>query len=305
VSFSGSFRAPLTRDAIGDGGTVFCGSRPLKWEHVPSAGDGHKKCPRDFAESLERPDREQTPPLGQLQDNRSPRPSASVQRLGSRICLRKGCGRSYQPRHGKQRYCQDLECLKEVRRWQAVKRQQRRREQPEVRQQRAAVERERRARQREQRCCGQSLAAERSADSRHTDGAWSRKERNSGPFCDRVGCYEKLRSCSNGQARYCGEDCRRDVARVRDRERKWLARKTPAGRFKRHLEYRARRPAWAVPQEQTADPPACNLALDGDQTVVNSRDLAESRLPCRDLKMVTDDDRETHPDCRPRPPPSS
>ena len=247
------------------------------------------------------------PPLGRLQDNPSPRPSASVQRLGRRICLRKGCGRSYQPRHWKQRYCQDLECLKEVRRWQALKRQQRRRERPEVRRQRAVAERERRARQREQRRCGESIAADRSAadDSRDADGAWSRKERSSEPFCDRVGCYERLRSCSNGQARYCGEDCRRDVARVRDRERKWLARKTLAGRFKRGLEYRARRAACAVSQEQTADSRECNLALDRDETVVHSRDLAEPRLPCRDLKMVTDNDRETHPDRRSRPPPSS
>lgn len=245
--------------------------------------------------------------MGQLQDNPSARPSASVHLLGSRICLRKGCGQTYQPRHWKQRYCQDSECLKEVRRWQALKRQQRRRERPEVRRQRAAEERGRRARQRQERRGGDSVAADRSPvdDSRRVDGAWSRKERSSEPFCDRVGCYETLRSCSNGQARYCGENCRRDVARVRDRERKWLARKTPAGRFKRHLEYRARRAGCTASQEQTADFPESNLALDGDETVVNSRDLAEPRLPCRDLKRVTDDDRETYPDCRSHPPPSS
>lgn len=245
--------------------------------------------------------------MGQLQDNPSARPSASVQRLGPRICLRKGCGRSYQPRHWKQRYCQDLECLKEVRRWQALKRQQRRRERPEVRRQRAAAERERRARQREQRRSGESIAADHSAvdDSRDADGAWSRKERSSEPFCDRVGCYERLRSCSSGQARYCGEDCRRDVARVRDRERKWLARKTLAGRFKRQLEYRARRAACAVLPEEVAEPRGRNMPIDCDETVVNSPDLAEPRLPCRDLKRVTDDDRETHPDRRSRPPPSS
>lgn len=245
--------------------------------------------------------------MGHLQDNSSSRLCGSSHRLGPRICLRKGCGRSYHPRHWKQRYCQDLDCLKEVRRWQALKRQQRRREQPEVRQQRAAAERERRARQREERRCGESVAAERSAvdDSRDTDGAWSRKERSSEPFCDRVGCYERLRSCSNRQARYCGDDCRRDIARVRDRERKWLARKTLAGRFKRHLEYQARRAASATSQKQTADSRKSSLALDRDETVVNSRDLAEPRLPCGDLKMVTDDDRETHPDRRPHPPPSS
>ena len=263
-----------------------------------------EKCPRDFGESLGRPRREQTPPLGQLHDNPSARPSAS-NRLGSRVCLRKGCGQSYQPRHWKQRYCQEPECLKEVRRWQAAKRQQRRRKRPEVRHRQAAAERARRARQREARRSGE-VAANGSAvaDARDASGAWSRKGRSSAPFCDRVGCYEPLQPCSNGQARYCGEDCRRDVARVRDRERKWLARKTLAGRFKRRLEYRARRADCAAPQAQTADPLERKAAPDCHQTVVNSRDDAEPRLPCRDLKEVTDDDRETHPDRRSRPPPS-
>ena len=261
-----------------------------------------ERCPKDFGESLGRPHREPAPPLGQLQDNPSALPSASSRRLGPRVCLRTGCGRSYQPRHWKQRYCQEPECLEEVRRWQAAKRQQRRRERAEVRQQQAAAERERRARQREKRRGGDSVAPPADGSRR---GAWSRKERSSAPFCDRVGCYERLRSCSSGQARYCGEDCRRDVARVRDRERKWLARKTPAGRFKRRLEYQARRAACAVLPEQAADPRDRNMRIDCDETVLNSRDLAEPRLPCHDLKMVTDDDRETHPDRRSRPPPSS
>ena len=45
-----------------------------------------------------------------------------------RICLRKGCGRKYQPRRWNQRYCQDPECLREVRRWQAARRQAKRRQ---------------------------------------------------------------------------------------------------------------------------------------------------------------------------------
>jgi hypothetical protein len=265
-----------------------------------------EKCPRDFGESLGRPRREQGPPLGRLQDNSRPRLCGRGHRLGARICLRKGCGRTYQPRHWKQRYCQEPECLKEVRRWQAVKRQQRRRERPEVRQQRAAAERERRARQRKQRRCDDSVTADRFGDDpRDADGPWSRMRRNSAPFCERVGCYEGLRSCSGGQARYCGDDCRRATTRVRDRQRKWLARKTPAGRFKRHLEYQSRRAARAAPHGQTADSRRRNLAIDCEETVVDYRDLAEPRLPCRDGKMVSGDDRETHPDRRSHPPPPS
>ena len=44
--------------------------------------------------------------------------SASGGRLGWRSCLRKGCGRRFQARRYNQRYCQDPECLREVRRWQ-------------------------------------------------------------------------------------------------------------------------------------------------------------------------------------------
>ena len=60
-------------------------------------------------------------------------------------------------------------------------------------------------------------------------------------FCDRPGCYEARRPSSRdarpvtaatNAARRCGKCC--------DRERKWLSRKTPAGRFKRRLEYQAR-----------------------------------------------------------------
>ena len=73
--------------------------------------------------------------------------SASCRRLGWRSCLRKGCGRRYRAQHPKQRYCQQPDCLREVRRWQATKRQQKRRASAEGRQQHAQAERERRARQ--------------------------------------------------------------------------------------------------------------------------------------------------------------
>ena len=48
--------------------------------------------------------------------------------LARGLCLRKGCGRKYQPRRWNQRYCQDPECLREVRRWQAARRQAKRRQ---------------------------------------------------------------------------------------------------------------------------------------------------------------------------------
>jgi hypothetical protein len=63
-----------------------------------------------------------------------------------RPCLRKGCGRQYQPRCWNQRYCQDPECQRELRRWQAARRQAKRRQDPRVKVRHAQAEKERRQR---------------------------------------------------------------------------------------------------------------------------------------------------------------
>jgi hypothetical protein len=60
------------------------------------------------------------------------------------MCLRKGCGQKYLPRCWNQHYCQDPECLREVRRWQAAKRQAKRRLDEAVKTQHAEAERVRR-----------------------------------------------------------------------------------------------------------------------------------------------------------------
>src|SRR5438552_18050980 len=63
-----------------------------------------------------------------------------------RVCLRKGCGRQYQPRRWNQHYCQDPECLRLVRRWQAAKRQAKRRQDDAIKAEHAKAERVRRQR---------------------------------------------------------------------------------------------------------------------------------------------------------------
>src|SRR5271170_4259675 len=63
-----------------------------------------------------------------------------------RVCLRKGCGRKYQPRRWNQHYCQDPECLRLVRRWQAARRQAQRRQDEAAKAQHAEAERVRRQR---------------------------------------------------------------------------------------------------------------------------------------------------------------
>ena len=71
---------------------------------------------------------------------------ASPRRPRARICLRKGCGQKYLPRRWNQHYCQDPQCLREVRRWQAAKRQARRRQDETVKTQHADAQRARRQR---------------------------------------------------------------------------------------------------------------------------------------------------------------
>jgi hypothetical protein len=58
--------------------------------------------------------------------------------------MRKGCGRKYQPRRWNQRYCQDPQCLREVRRWQAARRQAKRRQDARAKAQHAQAEKQRR-----------------------------------------------------------------------------------------------------------------------------------------------------------------
>ena len=190
--------------------------------------------PERFCRSLGRPRREQILPLGHLQHTRCHSCFTSGRRLGPRICLRRGCHRVFQARCWNQRYCQDAECRKLVRRWQAAKRQQQRRKQPEVRQAHATAERERRARRRaaavdtNPHSPDEAVSAEEKPDEGR--GAWSRSKRCSDLFCDRPGCYDAVRESCRCPARYCGDDCRRALKRVRDRERKWLNRHTQAAR---------------------------------------------------------------------------
>jgi hypothetical protein len=106
---------------------------------------------------------------------------ASGGRLGWRSCLRKGCGRRFQARRYNQRYCREPECLAEVRRWQAAKRQQKCRSQPGVRQRHAEAERQRRKRRASeaQKPSEEETAAVALKDTPAVNsGAWSRSRRH-------------------------------------------------------------------------------------------------------------------------------
>lgn len=176
--------------------------------------------------------------MGQSQNTLSNDQNATARRrLPPRLCLRKGCGKRFQPNRWNQRYCQQPHCLQEVRRWHAAKRQRKRRLSPEHRQQHAQAERQRRIQKKRQAASPISAAHQ---DSPPAHRAWSRSKKFCQNFCDRPGCYEPRRTSCRTPAKYCGDSCRQAVRRVTDRERKWLRRNTSVGHFKRNLEYQQR-----------------------------------------------------------------
>jgi hypothetical protein len=61
------------------------------------------------------------------------------------------------------------------------------------------------------------------------------------PLCNRPGCHEAPVTSPRNPARYCCPACRQAVHNVLDRERKWLARGTSDGRYRRAIEYQAAR----------------------------------------------------------------
>ena len=233
--------------------------------------------------------------------------STSRRRLGWRSCLQKGCGRGFQARQYKQRYCQHPECLAEVRRWQGAKRQRKCRSQAEGRLRHAEAERQRRkeqAFQAQKPPESESVATDMPAE----PCAWSRNRKYPAIFCNRPGCYESPRYSPRVPASYCGDDCCAAMRRVRDREHKWLRRKTKVGQFKRHLEYQAARAKLREGRVASGD-------------MVSGQPLARSNLEARTVlfywsdndpsldlstpKEVISHDPQTHFSSRSRAPPAS
>ena len=151
-----------------------------------------------------------------------------------RLCLRKGCGRRYRPQRWNQRYCQDDECLRLVRRWQARRRQSERRQDNVVKAEHAAAERARRERAAvpPQAPPEPVVAAARG----HAAEIFPAT-----PVCARPGCFAPPLKSGRSQASYCCQACREAVRRVMDREHKWLWRGTFQGRCARKAEYQAAR----------------------------------------------------------------
>jgi hypothetical protein len=84
--------------------------------------------------------------VGSRQPISNPRHSARGRHPRARTCFRHGCGRKFVPHRWNQRYCQDAECQKLLRRWQGARRQAKRRQDEQAKAQHAAAERARRER---------------------------------------------------------------------------------------------------------------------------------------------------------------
>src|SRR5262249_20092881 len=142
--------------------------------------------------------------------------------------------RKYTPRCWNQRFCQDPECLRLVRRWQAAKRQAKRRQDEAVKAQHAQAQKARRRR-----------AATPPQPPKEPEVVAARghaaKIFSPNPICERPGCHEPPIKSGRNQAKYCCPSCRQAVSRVLDRERKWLKRGTFQGGRARQREYQAAR----------------------------------------------------------------
>ena len=194
-----------------------------------------------------------------------------------------------------------------MRRWQAAKRQRQRRATPEGRQRHAEAQRQRRKRD-----SAQADRPERDEaagpETAFEAPAWSRSDKNLPEvFCDRPGCYEPPRESPRAPAHYCGDACRAAMRQVRDRERKYLARKTKAGRLKRRLEYQAAKVKRCHGQHDQrgvfSDPSFAKSGPPQGSVLSYGRD-AEVRLGFSRSLETTTDDPEATPGPRPRAPPA-
>lgn len=247
--------------------------------------------------------------MGQSQHSQTVNKSARP--LRPRSCLRKGCGRMYQPSRWNQRYCQQADCTRRLRRWQAAKRQRAHRQIPANRKRHAEAEAIRRRERRTARKVQDDHAADKTDSSQ--DRAWSRSRKFPDEFCDRPGCYEPLPDDSRAPVRYCGGDCRQAVRRVLDRERKWLARNQYVATGTRRTPTRRATDTSAGKQlVMTTETPRDN-AKDAKQ-VGDYRGHSSSPLSCRANEhdsppssrqdTRSDAHSKTNPDHRPRPPPA-
>lgn len=249
--------------------------------------------------------------MGQQQHTSSHDSSPARGRFPARTCHRRHCGRVFQPRQWNQRYCREPDCLRELHRWQAAKRQRHRRSHETVRQQHADAERQRRSRKREQRRARETaeetpVASPSARIDAPDPRAWSRSKRLPQDFCDRPGCYDRVRPSCRTRARYCGDECRRAVRRVADRERKFKNRRkktpSPPDGGEIHVTREDRRQA----ASSTVKGRGLHTASSGPKCVRGYGSWPEATVSsCETCQEESPHDRETLTGRRPRAPPSA
>jgi len=226
---------------------------------------------------------------------------------GRCICLRRGCDNHFTPRRWNQQFCGQPECQQLLRRWQAAKRQRRVRQTAEGRARHNQRERERRLAKRQLRNQAgelQPTSPAETAPSTPAERAWSRCKLFPKDFCDRPGCYDPVRPSRSQAARYCGDECRKAVERVRDRCRKRLVRQ----QLKNDLRLLTQRQRWQpsnseqVPMALMDEPP--NPLASGTQRVRNYWFSDSSGLSSEAFSRRQVDDQQRNSGSRSRPPPA-
>lgn len=188
-----------------------------------------------------------------------------------RRCYRKGCQNRFSPQRRYQKFCNDPICASELKRWQALKRQRRHRENPENR--RKHAQRERLRRLEKAQAATETGCRKDPPDAKIDNRAWSRTTDVPKDFCDRPGCYEpKVQSLRN-TAKYCGNDCRNAAHHVAHRSR----------------QYKTTRYQW--PELKRRSP-------------VNYSSSAQGRIPFPQPKRSDQHGSKASSQSQPRPPPT-
>ena len=154
--------------------------------------------------------------MGPVSDYPSPVSNQASACGRQRLCLLKGCGRSFQPPKGLSRYCSEA-CVEAARRWSKWKANGRYRASDQGRCRRRDQCRRWRMRAAQRRPAAPS---EQGPSEGYQEGAATEKS-----CCSRPGCYERFTVTARSPLqRFCSFLCRRALCRVLQREARWRRR---------------------------------------------------------------------------------
>jgi hypothetical protein len=147
-------------------------------------------------------------------------------RLAPRICLLKGCDRSFSPNHYLDRYCGE-DCRDAARRWRIARANLKYRASEHGRKTRQAQAVRNRVRRKERK----AAEAQRHADTEQGPSGhagqpregYHKDQSEENSCCDRPGCYQRFTPPPRSPLqRFCSLDCCNALRCVRLRERRWI-----------------------------------------------------------------------------------